>query len=101
MPVYPAYLMDKGRAFRLHRELTVTDQAPPMCLIHANDDQDQSSSAGSALLYLEYKKRNRSAELHIYAKGGHGFGMKPGDLPAADWLVRVLEWMRAQGWVAA
>jgi len=42
--------------------------------------------------------RNRgAAELHIYAKGGHGCGMKKSGLPAADWIVRVGEWMRSMG----
>ncbi len=99
VPVYPAYLIDKDDGFRLRTEFKVTEKSPPLCLVHADDDKGLSTSAGSALLYLEYKKLNRPAELHIYAKGGHGFGLKPLDLPAADWLVRVVEWMRAMGWM--
>ena len=53
----------------------------------------------SALLYLEYKKLGLPAELHIYAKGGHGFGMKDSGLPTASWHLRVGEWMKAMGWV--
>ena len=70
-----------------------------MCLVHAGDDKGVTSSSGSALLYLEYKKLNLPAELHIYAKGGHGFGMKNPPLPAATWLVRVGEWMGSMGWL--
>ena len=99
VPVYPAYLLDKDDTFRLQSDLKVTQAAPPMCLVHADDDKGLSSSAGSALLYLEYKKANRPAELHIYAKGGHGFGLKQLDLPTADWLARVVEWMGANGWM--
>ncbi len=97
--IYPAYLADKDDPFRLSKEFIVTEKAPPLCLVHAHDDQGLSSSAGSALLYLEYKKLNLPAELHIYAKGGHGFGLKPSDLPTADWLVRVTEWMSTMGWM--
>jgi acetyl esterase/lipase len=91
VPVYPAYLVGKENAFQLLPEIKVTDKAPPMCLIHANNDPH--TAAGSALIYLEYKKRNIPCELHIYSTGGHGFGMKKNGDPANDWLVRVAEWL--------
>ncbi len=99
VPIYPAFLMDPGGAFRLRTDLVVTAKAPPICLVHADDDKDLSTSAGSALLYLEYKRQQLPAELHIYSHGGHGFGLKPSVLPSADWLQRVLEWMGAMGWM--
>ena len=95
IPVYPAYLtIDKQ--FTLKPEMTVTAKAPPMCLVHANDDK--ITAAGSALLYLEYKKLELPAELHIYTKGGHGYGMRKGPLPVNDWPARVVAWMKSMGW---
>jgi acetyl esterase/lipase len=100
IPVYPAYLVvSKEDTFHLKPEIAVTAKSPPMCLVHANDDKGLTSPSGSALLYLEYKRLNLPAELHIYAKGGHGFGMRKSGLPTADWLVRVGEWMRGMGWI--
>lgn len=99
IPVYPAYLVTKEDTFKLKPEITVKGNSPPMCLIHANDDKGVTSPSSSALLYLEYKKLNLPAELHIYVKGGHGFGMKKTGLPAAEWLVRAGEWMKTMGWV--
>jgi acetyl esterase/lipase len=99
VPVYPAYLVGKDETFTLLPEVKVTEKAPPMCLIHAHDDKGVTSASSSALLYLEYKKLNLPAELHIFAKGGHGFGMKKTGLPTADWHLRVGEWMRAMGWL--
>ena len=100
IPVYPAYLVaSKDDTFHLKPEIKVTEKSPPMCLVHANDDKGVTSPSGSALLYLEYKKLNLPAELHIYAKGGHGFGMRKSGLPTADWLVRVGEWMGSMGWL--
>jgi acetyl esterase/lipase len=99
VPVYPAYLVTKEDTFHLKPEIVVTEKSPPMCLVHAGDDKGVTSSSGSALLYLEYKKLNRPAELHIYAKGGHGFGMRKSGLPTADWLIRVGEWMGSMGWL--
>lgn len=92
VPVYPAYLVDKKNEFQLLPKIKVTDKAPPMCLVHAHDDPH--SAAGSALIYLEYKKNKLPCELHIYSTGGHGFGMKKSGLPVNDWLVRVAEWTR-------
>jgi acetyl esterase/lipase len=94
IPVYPAYLTQKD-AFELKPEMKVTPQSPPVCLIHANDDR--ITSAGSALLYLEYKKLSLPAELHVYVKGGHGYGMKKSGQPVNSWPDRVGEWMKNSG----
>jgi acetyl esterase/lipase len=99
IPVYPAYLVSKDDTFTLLPDVKVTEKSPPMCLVHAGDDKGVTSSSGSAILYLEYKKLGLPAELHIYAKGGHGFGMRKTGLPVADWLVRVGEWMRSMGYL--
>lgn len=98
IPVYPAYLVtDDKNPTTLKPEMVVTKDAPPMCFVHANDDK--ISSAGDALLYLELKKLGIPAELHIYAKGGHGFGMKKNGFPANDWYLRCGEWMKSMGWL--
>ncbi|GAA5148317.1 alpha/beta hydrolase [Prosthecobacter algae] len=91
IPVYPAYLVGKENEFALLPEIKVTAKAPPMCLVHAHDDPH--SAAGSALIYLEYKKNKLPCEIHIYSTGGHGFGMKKKGLPVDNWLVRVGEWL--------
>jgi acetyl esterase/lipase len=101
IPVYPAYLVGRDNEFKLLPEISVKASSPPLCLVHAHDDRGVTSAAASALLYLEYKQRGLPAELHIYAKGGHGFGMKKTDLPTAQWLVRCGEWLKAMGFLAA
>jgi len=95
IPIYPAYLTQKGTDAPLLPEIAVTATAPPLCLVHATDDP--WTAAGSGLLYLEYKKLGIPCELHVYAKGGHGFGMKPGPLPVNRWPERVIEWMAGAG----
>jgi len=94
IPIYPAYLTEEKDESVLRPEIKVTKEAPPICLIHAGDDR--ITSAGSALVYLDYKKLGIPAELHIYASGGHGFGMKPGEKPVNQWHVRVGEWLKAE-----
>ncbi len=99
VPVYPAYLVDNDKApTALKPEIVVPKDAPPICLLHASDDKITAS--GSAMLYLEYKKLGLPAEIHCYALGGHGFGMKPNGKPVNMWHVRVGEWMKSMGWLS-
>jgi acetyl esterase/lipase len=94
VPVYPAYLVtDDKNPFTLRPEIAVTKESPPVLLIHASDDR--LSSTASALLYLEYRRHGVDAEVHLYAKGGHGFGMKPGELPVNSWHLRLGEWLKS------
>ena len=97
VPVYPAYLVSKEDKFHLLPGFEVTANSPPMCFVHADDDGWPSSA--SALLYLEYKKLGIPSELHIYAKGGHGFGMRKSGGPVNDWPNRVIEWMSSMGYL--
>jgi acetyl esterase/lipase len=99
VPIYPAYLTSNENPWELLPEIRATDATPPMCLIHAHDDRITAS--GSALLYLECKRHNRPAELHIYNSGGHGFGMKVGGKPVHQWPQRVESWMRDIGMLPA
>jgi acetyl esterase/lipase len=97
--IYPAYLTQEKDEFRLRPEIVVPPSAPPACFIHAGDDR--ITAAGSALLYLDYKKLGIPAELHIYSQGGHGFGMKKNGSPANQWHVRVSEWLTTNGWLSS
>jgi acetyl esterase/lipase len=99
VPVYPAYLVSKADHFALMPLCKPTEKAPPACLIHAHDDKGLTSSSGSALLYLEYKKLGIPAELHILSMGGHGFGMRRAGNPVNEWPQRVADWMRVSGFL--
>ncbi len=91
--VYPAYLVDKDGA--LKPEFEVKKDSPPMFFAHANDDPVTPLS--SVALYSALKKNNVPAELHIYATGGHGFGMKKVPHPCASWPDRAGDWMKSRG----
>jgi len=97
IPIYPAYLVGKEDTFTLLPAVQVTPAAPPICLVHAHDDNGVTSASGSALLYMEYKRLKLPAELHIFSSGGHGFGMRKSEKPVAQWPQRVGEWMRTMG----
>lgn len=94
--IYPAYLVDaKGE---LKPEYKVTKDSPPMFFAHANDDGVTPLS--SAMLYLALKKNNVPAEVHIYAVGGHGYGMRKGDRPVSSWPDRCADWLKTRGYLA-
>jgi endo-1,4-beta-xylanase len=44
-------------------------------------------------LYLDLEKQGVSSEMHIYAAGGHGFGLRASNLPVASWTDRLKDWM--------
>ena len=91
--VYPGGMTDKAGTLR--PELVVTKETPPTFFAHASDDP--VSSENSIAYYRELKKAGVPAELHLYATGGHGFGLRPGKGPVSDWPKRCGEWMTARG----
>lgn len=93
--VYPAYLVDKDG--KLRPEFEVTKDSPPMFFAHATDDG--VTSEGSVALYLALKKNNVPAELHVYASGGHGFGMRKIPHPVASWPDRCGDWLGSRGYL--
>ncbi|MDO3695525.1 alpha/beta hydrolase [Wenyingzhuangia sp. chi5] len=64
---------------------------PPLFVVCASDDP-LGLSMGSINLYRSWKELNLNAELHMYAKGGHGFGMNKHGLPSDNWIERFYEW---------
>ena len=76
-------------------ELHITKETPPTFLVHASDDGGVSPK-NSLVYYQGLLKKGVPAELHIYQKGGHGFGMNnktTDDL----WMDRCLNWMKSLG----
>jgi predicted esterase len=88
-PIYPG----------IPENVTPASDAPPLFLVHADDDQTVSPMENSIRLYEAWKKAGLSAEMHIYAQGGHGFGMRKRGLTADSWTERFRDWMAAQGFL--
>jgi acetyl esterase/lipase len=95
--IYGGGFVEKEGEPRLREGFAVPDDAPPLFLTVAHDDKDLSVDA--ALIYLEYKRRWRPAELHIYTHGGHGFGIRDQGLPINKWTDRLGEWMDSMGFL--
>ncbi|MGX5819487.1 alpha/beta hydrolase [Chitinophaga lutea] len=68
--------------------------APPLFIAAASDDQ-LGFYSGSTELYLDWVGQKHSAELHLYATGGHGFVAFPSGGPSDGWSDRFMEWLHA------
>jgi len=69
----------------------VPDNAPPLFILCAADDPIAS---GSPDLYAAWRAKGLSAELHIFSKGGHGFGMDQRGLPVNKWIELFYDWLK-------
>jgi acetyl esterase/lipase len=83
----------------LRPDVTIDGSCPPTFIAQCGDDPG-SVPQGSANLYLKLVEAKVPAEIHIYEKGGHGFGLKAGNaLPGqVDWKARAIDWLRGRGW---
>jgi acetyl esterase/lipase len=94
----PAFVAPIYAAASMLKDAPVPTDAPPMFLAAATDDQ-LVPAKDSIGLYDQWTAAHRSAELHMYAKGGHGFGMRKQGLPSDQWIDRFAEWLDSQGWL--
>ncbi len=76
----------------------VPSDAPPMFILAATDDP-LGLAPHSVALYQDWIKAKKSAELHLLAKGGHGFGMRKLNLPSDRWIERFADWLDGQGFL--
>jgi acetyl esterase/lipase len=72
-------------------EGAIPEDAPPLFILCAADDK--GAMPGSVKTFSDWKAAGHSAELHIYSKGGHGFGMSQRGLPVDHWIDRLGDWL--------
>jgi acetyl esterase/lipase len=93
--VYPAYLTVPEQNFAPEPELHVTDKTPPTFIVQTEDDPIHVENA--LVYYRELKDVKVPAELHVYAQGGHGYGLRRTELPVTEWPQAVEMWLRTNG----
>lgn len=76
----------------------VPADAPPLFVLAATDDQLQLGPE-SVSIYEDWVKAKKPAELHMYSKGGHGFGMRKQNLPSDRWIELFHQWLGASGFL--
>jgi len=84
-PIYPAPW----------KNIVVPTDAPPLFLALASDDNMAVNS--SLPLYSAWHAAQRPVELHVFAEGGHGFGMNKKNLPVDHWIDLFGEWLKSLG----
>jgi acetyl esterase/lipase len=90
MVIYPGGLRNPDG--KLNSTFTPTPQIPPTFLVQAEDDMTAHVET-SLVYYQALKDAGIPAELHIYANGGHGFGLRPTALPISHWPVAAEIWL--------
>jgi acetyl esterase/lipase len=93
IPIYPAYLGDEKTPGPLSPLVRVTSETPPTFCAVTHDDALRGLNA--ALFYVELKKAKVPAELHIFIKGGHGYGLRPSENPVSQWPRLCEDWLLA------
>lgn len=89
--IYPAYLTDPDGSVGLSPNVPVTKDIPPAFLLQTEDDPYHAAS--SIAYFMALKNANVPAELHLYARGGHGYGLRDADLPVTHWPHLVQTWL--------
>ena len=90
--LYPGYLVHWPDKSTIAPEAHPTASTPPTFLLQAEDDPVHEENA---LVYFQALKEAKvPAELHIYAQGGHGYGLRPTELPITHWPALAATWLR-------
>ena len=119
VPIYPGHLTIAAaewdanlgtKKFALHApsnadklldvnpDVPVTSRTPPTFLLQAEDDHTDSVY-DSLAYYIALEKAGVPAEMHLYAQGGHGFGLRPTNLPITRWPTLVETWLHTIGMI--
>ncbi|MDB3940441.1 alpha/beta hydrolase [Verrucomicrobiales bacterium] len=96
--IYAAYLLEEGKPDNLNPDIKVTGKTPPTFLAVAHDDK--RFVEGSARFYIEMFRNGRPCELHIFQKGGHGFGFDKTEEEIRQWPALAGAWMKTMGWLS-
>ena len=101
---YPGYFIEQRPAgVEINKDvlapyMRIPKETPPIFLVHASDDP-VAGSENSVVMYLALKRANVETELHVYAQGGHGFGVRKTNLPCSKWTDRCVGWLQDRGMI--
>jgi acetyl esterase/lipase len=82
----------------LNPDLHVTSETPPTFLVYAENDQEDNVNDGLAY-YIALKNAKVPTEMHLYAQGGHAFGLRHTKDAITDWPELAEVWLRSMGMV--
>jgi acetyl esterase/lipase len=93
---YPGHLWNDDEGFKLNPNVPVTTNTPPTFLLQAEDDHVDGVEQ-SLVYYIGLKNAEVPVEMHLYAQGGHAFGLRRTKFPITEWPQLVEKWLGTIG----
>lgn len=97
--IYPGHLWVNDNKFELNANVPVISQTPPTFLLQDEDDHVDNVN-DSLVYYIALKKVGVPVEMHLYAHGGHAFGLRRTKFPVTRWPELVETWLETIGMIA-
>lgn len=94
--LYPGHLWETGASLPLNPNVPVTSKTPPTFLLHAENDAADNVN-NSLAYYIALKNAKVHAEMHLYAEGGHAFGLRRTKFPITQWPELAERWLGTIG----
>lgn len=96
MAIYPGHMQTDGKPFQLNPNIHFTKDTPPTFIVQAEDDPEDNID-NALLYYLGLKNAGVPVEMHLYAHGGHAFGLRPTQYPITRWPKLADIWLLSIG----
>ena len=90
--IYPGYLANAAQNMAPNADINPTGQTPPSFIVQAEDDPVHVENA--TVYFLQLKAAKVPAELHLYADGGHGYGLRRTAMPVTTWPETARIWLQ-------
>jgi acetyl esterase/lipase len=98
--IYPGHMLENTtKEFELNPEIPVTASTPPTFLLQDEDDHVDNVN-DSLVYYIALKNAGIPVEMHLYAQGGHAFGLRRTRFPVTRWPELVERWLGTIGMVS-
>ena len=99
LALYPGHLWIDSEKLELNSNIHVTRNTPPTFLVQAADDGVDNVN-NSLVYYAALKNAGVPVELHLYAEGGHAFGLRRTKFPITGWPTLAEQWLKAIGMIS-
>jgi len=93
---YPGHLWNADEGFKLNPNVPVTAKTPPTFIVQAENDPVDSVN-NSVVYFLALKEVKVPVEMHLYAQGGHAFGLRRKESAILEWPRLVEKWLKTIG----
>jgi acetyl esterase/lipase len=96
--LYPGHLWTDEKRFELDPGVPVSRRTPPTFIVQ-NEDDPVDSINNSLVYYIALRKAGVPVEMHLFAQGGHAFGLRHTDKAVTDWPKLAERWLKTIGMI--